>query len=195
MTLIDTPTEAFAVLTEAQSDYLEAFWCAQARYLGARTHFRGLEVGDILGFCSLALTANIANKMARNPNPTTYAIQRLFSGTEDLRRRERAQAGAGAYGTRRAVTGHAADAALESYVAVGDADLADEACERALLEDALASIDEDLRDLLVRIDGEGYSVAEVAKQIGLARETVSRKHTRALKAVRLEFDRATGPAA
>ena len=53
---------------------------------------------------------------------------------------------------------------------------------------ALTSVPPDQREVLMLVDYMGYTVTAAAKTLGLRRETVARKHTKAISAVRIAIE-------
>lgn len=182
-------------LTPEQRDYLEAFVDELQTFLRGRSTFRGLDTGDVIGFAAQALLTNLSEKMKRYPDPRRYARQRLANAAEDYRRREWADAGMGARATRKRVAGDTAHHEWDGVAKRETCDIGGLIVEREALKSALAKLNLQQYRIVCLVDIQGHSVAKASQLLGCARETASRLRSAALKVLRSELARATGPAA
>lgn len=196
-----------ATCQDSRNAYQEAF-CTNLKDK-LLTKCKRDELADIVSKEALDLLEKIDEVMARYPKPDVYANERAKLGraAADFRRRDNAQAGRGAYGTRKVLNGdgvfhdHLYDhwddqpnkngktgTNYEVFAAHQPdfvSDLVDHDERQRLLHQALLQLSTDEREILSLIDGEGRTVTSVANLLGLSRETVSRKRSRALRTVRL----------
>lgn len=198
MTMSITPITPAATpdrLTPEEAEYVEAFWLEIRRILGGRPTYRGLDSDDVASFAVDSLIRKLAVKRAFYPDPRAYARLRLRSAAEDLRRRERADAGLGAYGGKTCVSGDTCDFEFEGSDTRLIRDIAELAAERHVLRGLVEKLPADQREIVRLVAIEQYSVVDASCIVGRARETVSRKLNAAYKALGAAYQRATGPAA
>lgn len=154
-----------------------------------RRRYRRLDIDDIVGREVLALWQQIDRRMATFPNPGIYAHVRATADRALIghQRTEQSQRGEGARGGRTVVSiddtpsGHAGPTTndghrghepldehsnIEAFLHQSDID--------QRLRAALLGLSVRERQVLMLIDGHGYTVTEVARTLGVARETVSR---------------------
>jgi DNA-directed RNA polymerase specialized sigma24 family protein len=187
-----TPTER---LTPDEGQYMEEYFRETQRILGGRPTYRGVDSDDLASYASLAIVTNLAVKRGFYPDPRAYARLRLRSAAEDMRRRDQADAGLGAYGGKTCVSGDLCGFEFEGADARHVRDIAEAAAERHLLQGLVASLPADQVDLVFLVAIEQYTVTEAAAVVGWVRETASRKVNAGFKKLRSDYSRATGPAA
>ena len=154
------------------------------------------DASDIAQAVAESFLTDAERIMARFPNPARFAHGTARYAAISFARRERVQRGEG---TRLADLGGGSFAPRRRYLS-GNATLADSEFELfdtlvdtsepvadkvarecdigALLARCMAGISPIDRELLMLVDGMGYSVKEVADLVGQRRETVSRRITR-----------------
>jgi RNA polymerase sigma factor (sigma-70 family) len=180
-TPIDLETYAAAVLREA------------VRLLGRRRP--AMDVDDIAAEVVEQFLARPGEVMARYPDPAHFARAAARRRSIAWDRQQRGQRGAGVRlveapdGTlaprRTVISGNApGESGGEVFGGVADErpaveDVAVGAVDEAvLLEQCLAGMSRTDREVLMLVDGYGFTVKEVADRLGVRRETVSRRLSR-----------------
>ena len=184
--------------------YVETF--SQRLYRLLVREYWGIHLDDVVSAETLALYNNVEHVMHSYTDPVVYALVRAAGSRAVVSfiRHDNVQAGCGALAGRKAVptdgaystsySGHYANRPGRPHPATNlDAvaqrlpDLAEGVSDRIehdrLIAQALQSITADQRTVLLLVDGQGYSIKEVAAMLHLARETVGRKRTAALRAI------------
>ena len=157
----------------------------------------GQHTDDIVSTEVLRLVEHLSSIMVKYPDPVGYAQIRATGrrALVDYVRSDNAQRGRGAYGGRDVINGETAiinqrnDKPLGTAYDVWDqrtSDTHDEfaatievADQRNLLNAALLPLPADQREVLLLVDGYGYTVTEAATATGVARETAARKRSAA----------------
>ncbi|MEI7617806.1 MAG: sigma-70 family RNA polymerase sigma factor [Actinomycetota bacterium] len=174
-------------------EYATAVFCETIKFCGRRGQH---DASDIAQAVAETFLTDAERIMARFPNPVRFARGTARYTAISFDRRERVQRGEG---IRLADLGGGARAPRRRYLS-GNATIADSGSElfdtlidtsepvadnvahqcdiEALLARCLAGISPIDRELLMLVDGFGYSVKEVAQLVGQRRETVSRRIAR-----------------
>ena len=147
------------------------------------------DADDIAQHEAERLCRRVGEIMAAYPSATVYANVRAGHATQDHLKRAAVQRGEGARGGRSVISGDAvvdADSGVSLFDVHQPAGLAleEEVIMRAeserLVRQAMLRLPADQARVIALVDGLGYSVTEAADSLGIARETASRKHSRAL---------------
>ena len=201
-----------AVPSKAARDaYTETFY-RRIRGLLRATNKSG-DADDIASAEVISLLEKLPTVMASYEDAFVYASVRFKSGraATDYLRKQSVQAGRGARNERRVVNGDGiyhdifadhydgqpgVNGRQGTYFSVFSAELPDvegSIVDRfesdRLMGQALTSVPPDQREVLMLVDYMGYTVTAVAKKLGLRRETIARKRTKAIIAVRSEIER------
>ena len=195
----------------ARDAYTETFY-RRIRALLRATNTSG-DTDDIASAEVVSLLEKLPTVMASYADPYVYASVRASAGraTVDYLRKQSVQAGRGARNQRRVVNGDGifhdifadhydgqpgVNGRQGTYFSVFSAELPDvegSIVDRfesdRLMRQALMSVPRDQREVLMLVDYMGDTVTAVAKTLGLRRETVARKHTKAITAVRIAIER------
>lgn len=157
----------------------------------------GQHTGDIVSTETVRLFENITAIMAKYPDPAGYAQIRATGDRAlvDYIRHDNAQRGRGALGGREVIDGESAVICRSTGTPLGTAfdvwDLRlsethdeftahlERSDQRDLLRAALVRLPADQREVLLLVDGYGYTVTEAAAAMGIARETAARKRSAA----------------
>ncbi|NBV74105.1 MAG: sigma-70 family RNA polymerase sigma factor [Actinobacteria bacterium] len=161
---------------------------AEATRVLVRKH-AAFDVDDILGEILAKLATRIADTMDRYPNPVVYAHAVCGNQAIDFVRAQNAQRGAGARNRRKVVSGDAqledSDSTVFDGLVAREELLEDRVLDRletAYREAEIAlGIPSDEWEALRLTDMLGYSDAQAAEILGIARETVNRRKNRARK--------------
>lgn len=159
---------------------------AEATRVLVRKH-TAFDVDDILGEILAKLATRIQDTMDRYPNPVVYARAVCGNQVIDFVRSQHAQRGAGARNRREVLSGDAqledSDSTVFDTIAAREDLLEDRVLDRletAYREAEIAlGIPADEWAALRLTDILGYSDAEAAEILGVARETVNRRKNRA----------------
>ena len=210
-----TNSQEFAVRAvpskAARDSYTETFY-RRIRELLRATNTSG-DADDIASAEVVSLLEKLPTVMASYADPYVYASVRASAGraATDFLRKQSVQAGRGARNERRVVNGDGiyhdifadhydgqpgVNGRQGTYFSVFSAELPDvegSIVDRfesdRLMRRALTSVPPDQREVLMLVDYMGYTVTAVAKKLGLRRETIARKRTKAIIAVRSEIER------
>ena len=210
-----TNSQEFAVRAvpskAARDAYTETFYRRIGELLRA-TNTSG-DADDIASAEVVSLLEKLPTVMASYVDPYVYASVRAGAGRAavDYLRKQSVQAGRGARNQRRVVNGDGifhdiyadhydgqpgVNGRQGTYFTVFSAELPDfegSIVDRyesdRLMHQALMSVPPDQREVLMLVDYMGYTVTAVAKKLGLRRETIARKRTKAIIAVRSEIER------
>ena len=195
----------------ARDAYTETFY-RRIRALLRATNTSG-EADDIASAEVVSLLEKLPTVMASYADPYVYASVRASAGRAavDYLRKQSVQAGRGARNERRVVNGDGiyhdifadhydgqpgVNGRQGTYFSVFSAELPDfegSIVDRfesdRLMRQALMSVPRDQRAVLMLVDYMGYTVTTAASILGLRRETVARKRTKAITAVRIAIER------
>ena len=201
-----------AVPSKAARDAYTATFYDRIKVL-LRATGRGADADDIASAEVVMLIEKVTTVMANFEDPYVYAAERCKAGRAavDYHRKQSVQAGRGARNERRVVNGDGiyhdiftdhydgqpgVNGRQGTYFSVFSAELPDvegSIVDRfesdRLMRQALMSVPRDQREVLMLVDYMGYTVTAVAKTLGLRRETVARKRTKAITAVRIAIER------
>ena len=201
-----------AVPSKAARDAYTATFYKRIRALLRATNTSG-DADDIASAEVVSLLEKLPTVMASYEDAFVYAAERCKAGRAavDYHRKQSVQAGRGARNERRVVNGDGiyhdifadhydgqpgVNGRQGTYFSVFSAELPDvegSIVDRfesdRLMRQALMSVPRDQRAVLMLVDYVGYTVTEVAKTLGLRRETVARKRTKAITAVRIAIER------
>ena len=114
---------------------------------------------------------------ARYPNPGIWAGQKLACMAIDFGRRDNAQCGRGARGTRR-VDAFDPNDPLTQVILTDRTDHTERIAAGEELEHLLSILSDDDRLLFCMVVGLGYTSREVARLLGIAESTASKRLTR-----------------
>ena len=200
------------VPSKAERDSYTATFYKRIRALLRATNTSG-DADDIASAEVVSLLEKLPTVMASYEDAFVYAAERCKAGRAavDYHRKQSVQAGRGARNERRVVNGDGiyhdifadhydgqpgVNGRQGTYFSVFSAELPDvegSIVDRfesdRLMRQALMSVPRDQRAVLMLVDYVGYTVTEVAKTLGLRRETVARKRTKAITAVRIAIER------
>ncbi len=179
------PSRRRAGQTDPRTAYTEEFKNRLTAILRRRYTF--LDIDDIVGRELLALWKQIDQRMATFPNPGIYAHVRAMADRAFIshQRTEQSQRGEGARGGRTVTSINDAtswsdgrdardrDETIDDFVNRSDID--------ARLRASLLGLSVRERQVLLLVDGHGFSVTEAAHELGVARETVSRVRSAAYR--------------
>ena len=201
-----------AVPSKAARDAYTATFYKRIRALLRATNTSG-DADDIASAEVVSLLEKLPTVMASYADPYVYASVRASAGraVTDYLRKQSVQAGRGARNQRRVVNGDGiyhdicadhydgqpgVNGRQGTYFSVFSAELPDvegSIVDRfesdCLMRQALMSVPSDQREVLMLVDYMGYTVTTAASILGLRRETVARKRTKAITAVRIAIER------
>jgi RNA polymerase sigma factor (sigma-70 family) len=126
---------------------------------------------------------NAESIRARYPNPGIWAGQKLACTAIDFGRRDNAQCGRGARGTRRVDTIDTTDP-LTQLILTDHTNPLDIVAANDELSHLLSVLSDDDRLLFCMVEGLGYTAREVAGVLGISDSTASRRLTRIRRELR-----------
>ena len=161
---------------QLQDAYVVGFYEAMYTRFGNRETYKGQNVDDVVQFAVVELMKRITYVMGKYPNPAYYAAARFNNVVTDYQRRQSAQAGSGALGQRRweSSANEKVAEAIESISFDCSEDWADSMDKMSLIKEIFGVLGVQ-EQKMVHLSAKGYSVTEIAKQVSLRRETVSKK--------------------
>ena len=173
--------------------YVTAYHAELTRIFSTRRTVNGHDVDDVISFAVLRLLKKYDSVVAKNPDPIVFARRSIRNLGHDYHRRQAVQRGEGARNERAIGSldfGAAADS-IGGVVPDFSAGYVDEVERMQRIEKISAALTPEQMRLLTLVDGHDMTVSEVAKIVGLRRETVSRKVSKARPYAR----KTLGPAA
>lgn len=186
------PSNHTSQAKKRQEAYVIGVHNALAARFGNHTKYKGQEVADVIQYTIVELLGRITHIMSKYPDPAHYVGARFSNVVTDHSRRQGAQRGEGARFDRTVASADEEHTAwkLQQVVSGDSFDLADHLDKIALVKRVNTVLTTDEQRLFDLVFVKGLSVTEVAKMVGLRRETVSRKLSDAKKRAR----KAIGPA-
>jgi RNA polymerase sigma factor (sigma-70 family) len=177
----------------SRDTYVTAYHAELSRILSNRRTVNGHDVDDVISFAVLRLLKKYDSIVAKNPDPIVFARRSIRNLGHDFHRREAVQRGEGARNERAigsldvGVTTDASGGVVPDF----SAGYVDDIERMQQIEKISAALTPEQMRLLTLVDGHDMTVSEVAKIVGLRRETVSRKVSKA----RTHARKTLGPAA
>jgi len=165
----------------SRADYITLFSDAPRKRFHGNQTIKGSEVDDIVSYAVVLLCENYEKVVIKNPCPVVYSSLRFKNIIIDFGRRQAAQRGEGARHERRVksldekhsvrdVARMHEGQAFKSFDQVDDQMLIDQIMRNASLS----------QQKVLRLCGmEGRTTIEVARILGVSRETVSRTYSAA----------------
>jgi len=189
----ETTATTITPLTPAQRRYVEAVYAHLCKSYGfkiAKANLRGHKPADVANFAIQKVIRNVQQFMARYPTPDHAANAVAPNAFVDYCRRDNAQSGRGARGTRTVIgdePGNYGDGGGESLIARHPESIVDPEAwvERDYHNGIIGEVREHISTLawegLVLTEINGLTQGEAAKLLGVSRAHLNREISKAKK--------------